>query len=707
MSQKGFFSKKLSTSINLRHFQVLTGIRGVFASPKVPHVESSTAGELSASTEAAQSPLDQVNGDPHFQSDQTPLIENDDPFRKRIHLWRPTFLQTRLAPFKRIGRWFKTYYTPRQLSEQELEQKRLNAERKRLDSLLSAQASDAKLLIINALTRLNFCWRPEKGPTQEVVFDIVYYSEMAIYLHVDTARLPRGVRILELATEMVCTDLSASVRHPVRANIERVEESVTGLTFVVELAATFGIPDRVNYASLLKQVPPGYPALSFPVGLAENKRPMFRSLESMPHCIVCGQTLGGKSNMLNAITCSILARNTPADVQLFMVDLKGGGIEFSTYIGVPHLGSIPKVPSGIGRNVGEGIEILEHVCKVSAERQQMFTNQIDSGKMIKNLDEWNRSHKIRRLPKIVVIVDELALLLDPDDKASRNRALRLIREISATARAAGVYLLVATQSSDKYIFNNSVKTNFPGRIAFSFPDYSGSLLAINDGSAINLMPAGRAIYKNGTDKFLVQTPLITNADITAIVNNAKAGKTTAEIIESGLTDQEIVEWAITENNGLISKRAILEKFAGRIEAKGVLLLMQSTYDQTFSVGEYDYTVKRGRGNQPSLVVRLDENSPNPDPSAPISGTEPQTTNPVHEFRDALRATLDAFEVEYVAGDFNGDGICLALDTLLLNPPKKLRHRETVFLADLKALCQRFNAEPLAGGFSLNGQRLDL
>jgi len=607
----------------LRHLRVQSGLRGIFASPVVPLANRPTLGDLGKSEEHHGVMLDGVTADPHLQHDTTPLMENDDPDKRRIFIWRPTWWQTRMAPFKRLATWARTYFGKRPLTELELAEKQLDDERTRRNRLLEAQAVDAKKLVLNCLTRLNMCWRPEKGPTHEVAFDLVTFSELAIYLHVDTGKLPRGVHILELATESVCTDLSASVRHPVRANIDRVEESVVGLTYVVELAATFGIPDHVSFAALLKLIPKGYPDLSFPVGLTENKRPESRSLESWPHGIICGQTLGGKSNMQNVIVCSVVSRTTPQDVILFLVDLKGGGIEFGNYVGLPHLGTmVPEVPTGIARDVSQGIAILSWVCKESARRQNMFTALQADGTMIKSLDQWNHAHKTGRMPKILVVVDELALLLDPDDKASRTTALRLIREISATARAAGVYMLVATQSSDKYIFNNSVKTNFPGRIAFSFPDYSGSILAVNDGSAINLSPAGRAIYKNGTDKFLVQTPFITNGDIMNIVANAKAGKKEV-IADSGLSAQEVIEWAIAENNMLLSKRMIMSKFAGRIQLLGAQKLLAQLYELTFTVGEYDYRVERGRGQAPSRVVRVDEFSPNDGPSSGIVDSIPQ------------------------------------------------------------------------------------
>jgi S-DNA-T family DNA segregation ATPase FtsK/SpoIIIE len=90
------------------------------------------------------------------------------------------------------------------------------------------------------------------------------------------------------------------------------------------------------------------------------------------------------------------------------------------------------------------------------------------------------------MPYIVCVSDELALLrLDPQ---FGNEAYNLIREISSTARAAGIHLVTFTQSSNKRVIDEMIKVNFPGRICFSVPDASSSILFVGDGSAINLMP---------------------------------------------------------------------------------------------------------------------------------------------------------------------------------------------------------------------------
>jgi DNA segregation ATPase FtsK/SpoIIIE-like protein len=367
--------------------------------------------------------------------------------------------------------------------------------------------------------------------------------------------------------------------------------------------------------------------LAFLVGYGENKRPEWRSLEDMPHFLIGGQTSGGKSNFQHSMICTMTARNKPTDVNFLMIDLKFGGIEFGRYEGLPHLvamrpGADPDtyvkdVPKGIAENSAEGLKMLEWFVDECEKRGREFKQE-----KIQNIKIWNRKHRNRHMPELVVIIDELALLLD--DPSTKKQIFELIRRSASTARAAGGHIIAATQSANKSIINETIKVNFPGRLCFSTPDASSSILFVGDGSAINLMPAGRGYFKYGTTQFMVQTPLIEPYNIQEIVNNSKKGEITRSLKNHVLTPEEVIDWAIEDNASALGWRDVLAKFgSGRgIEVAAVKKLLQDMEGNIYTVGDRMYQVLPGGGNKPRIVVRIEANVPS---TAPNSASNPQPT----------------------------------------------------------------------------------
>jgi DNA segregation ATPase FtsK/SpoIIIE-like protein len=165
------------------------------------------------------------------------------------------------------------------------------------------------------------------------------------------------------------------------------------------------------------------------------------------------------------------------------------------------------------------------------------------------------------------------------------------------------------------VIDEMIKVNFPGRICFSVPDASSSILFVGDGSAINLMPAGRARFKHGTDNFLAQTPLIAASEIDEIVRNAKAGKTTAKLSKTIVTPEEIIEWSIDNNNSSLAVGDVYNKFSTRMEKAATERLLKDMEGQTFAVGDRVFQVLPGAGKRPRIVVKIEASTaslaPNP------------------------------------------------------------------------------------------------
>jgi S-DNA-T family DNA segregation ATPase FtsK/SpoIIIE len=358
-----------------------------------------------------------------------------------------------------------------------------------------------------------------------------------------------------------------------------------------------------------------------------------------------GQTMGGKSNMLHVMICTFIARNSAEDVRLVLLDLKFGGIELGRYEGIPHLiTDIPmlkkkpkedaeaepveveddelevepleqvsilaendpyadeeideeKAFNGIAANPEQAVSVLKWAVREGNRRGKLFMKE-----KIQNLKQWNRKHKTRRMAEVVICVDELAQLrLDPD---FGRDAYNLIRELGSVARAAGIHLMASTQSSNKRVIDEMVKVNFPMRICFSVPDASSSVLFVGTGQAINLSPAGRAVYKHGTDNFAAQTPLIEASEISQIIAKAKTGEKVKNLNKIHITPEEIIDWAIEDNGSSLAVMEVRHKFGERIEARALEQILKDMEGGTFVVGDRTYQVLPGSGKKPRIVVRV-------------------------------------------------------------------------------------------------------
>jgi DNA segregation ATPase FtsK/SpoIIIE-like protein len=567
----------------------------------------------------------QEKSTPFVEGHETPFVEirdtskptpNDDPEKIRIHRTWKTWTERKAAQFEQLIDFIRRLFgkvVPAVLTPQERDIIAENKKRLALDRSLRYQAQLAAGIMQNVLARLGICSYMDKDGrrkiTHKVVFTLCEYSPLSFRYYIDAGDLPWGVSIESITNNAHVTQtLSAALRHPVKPEaIKDPDGGVDGI-ITVEIAGTNDIPNMVLFRDVLTLIPEAAPPLAFTVGRTRNGRLETRALESLPHLLIGGQTLGGKSNMLNVIICCHLARNTPDQLRVLMVDMKGGGIELMHFEGVAHLltDTIQDVKSGIAQNIDQALGVLYYAAEESEKRQHRFMEA-----KLKNIEQWNRKHRKSRLPRLVVYIDELALLMPEDELKLRREVMGLIRKIASTARAAGVHLVAATQSANKTILNETIKVNLPGRIVFSVPDAPSSILLVNDGSAVNLFPAGRCIWKHGTDNFEAQTPFISNSDISQIVDNASRGQVTTKLAVQAITPEQIIDYAVNRNDGIMRVDDVFYTFRNDITKADLLALMRSMDNNIFTVNDVDYIVIPGLGSAPRTVIKAEDYTDSP------------------------------------------------------------------------------------------------
>lgn len=216
--------------------------------------------------------------------------------------------------------------------------------------------------------------------------------------------------------------------------------------------------------------------------------PRWMEINKTPHLLVAGSTGSGKSVCVNSILASILMRAKPDEVKLVLVDPKK--VELSIYNGVPHL-MVPVVTDPKKANI-----VLKKIVAEMERRYDVFEES-----KTKNITSYNNyidkqnenlleNEKMKRMPYIVVIIDELADLMLVAAKEVEDSIMR----ITQMARAAGIHLIVATQRPSTDVITGVVKANIPSRISFAVSSGIDSRTILDMVGAEKLLGKGDMLY---------------------------------------------------------------------------------------------------------------------------------------------------------------------------------------------------------------------
>lgn len=251
--------------------------------------------------------------------------------------------------------------------------------------------------------------------------------------------------------------------------------------------------------------------LCFPVGKDVEGKIVMGDISKMPHMLIAGTTGSGKSVFTNSIIMSVLYNASPDEVKLILVDPKK--VEFPVYNGIPHL-LIPVVT-----DVKKAAGALGWAVTEMLKRYKLFEDNA-----VKDLNDYNNlakdSEELKPLPKILIIVDELADLMMAAPKEVEDSICRLAQ----LARAAGMHLVIATQSPRVDIVTGLIKANIPSRVALRVSNQIDSRVILDEGGAEKLLGNGDLLYKPvGADKPLrVQGSFVVTNEIKRVADYLKA-----------------------------------------------------------------------------------------------------------------------------------------------------------------------------------------
>ena len=217
--------------------------------------------------------------------------------------------------------------------------------------------------------------------------------------------------------------------------------------------------------------------LTVGLGMDIGGEAIFADLAKMPHLLVAGATGSGKSVCINTIITSVLFKAKPDEVKFILIDPKM--VELSNYNGIPHL-MVPVVT-----DAKKAASVLNWAVQEMEKRYAKFASH-----GVRDMERYNRSVEMDKMPAVVIIIDELADLMMVAPSDVENAICRLAQK----ARAAGIHLILATQRPSVDVITGIIKANIPSRISFSVSSQIDSRTILDMGGAEKLLGKGDMLY---------------------------------------------------------------------------------------------------------------------------------------------------------------------------------------------------------------------
>jgi len=285
------------------------------------------------------------------------------------------------------------------------------------------------------------------------------------------------------------TSLADDIALALAATDVRIEAPVPGKSVV-----GIEVPNDETQPVLLREVieHPSFSSNQSKVALALGKdiagNPVVGDLRKWLHLLIAGATGSGKSVCLNTIIVSLLYRATPDEVKLILVDPKR--VELSNYDGIPHLISpVITDPKKAAAALRWAVAEMERRYKIFADNQvrniEGYYQLLESSR-----DENDSEAQLEFLPYIVIIVDELADLM----MVAAADVEEAICRLAQMARAAGMYLIIATQRPSVDVITGLIKANVPSRISFAVSSQVDSRTILDMSGAERLIGKGDMLY---------------------------------------------------------------------------------------------------------------------------------------------------------------------------------------------------------------------
>lgn len=264
-----------------------------------------------------------------------------------------------------------------------------------------------------------------------------------------------------------------------------------------------------------------------PIGIGKtiSGEVLCADLTKMPHLLIAGATGSGKSVGINTIIGSLLYRIPPSDLKFVMIDPKK--LELSIYAKLKdhYLATCSDLDEIVVTHPQNAIMILRSVVNEMESRYDKLAalGVREISHFNRKIDEYKKngetSEEFRRLPYLVVVIDELADLI----LSATREVEEPITRLAQMARAVGIHLIMATQRPSVDILTGLIKANFPARIAYQVATRPDSKVILDMYGAEKLIGNGDMLFMPpGKVKPLrLQNPLITTEEVERIIKHIR------------------------------------------------------------------------------------------------------------------------------------------------------------------------------------------
>lgn len=342
-------------------------------------------------------------------------------------------------------------------------------------------------------------------------------------------QMPTGIPVKRITS--FADDIAMNLRAKGHIRIETPipGKNLVGVEVPNEKIATVGLKDIIESPEFKNAKSP----LTFALGKDIVGSSKVCGLESMPHLLVAGSTGSGKSVCLNVVLISFLYRLGPDDLRILLIDPKR--VEFSMYNGIPHMLTATAItePKQANNALSWAIREMERRLKLL---QDFGVQKIED---YNNLEVVYKGQQ-EKLPRIVIIIDELADLMMVAKKDIEDK----IKRLTQLARAVGIHLIVATQRPSVDVITGTIKSNIPSRIAFAVTNYVDSKTILDQGGAENLLGRGDMLYgpRDLVEPIRIQCPFISGEEIKNIVNFVRTNN-------SVYFDEDLAKEIVSDSSG--------------------------------------------------------------------------------------------------------------------------------------------------------------
>lgn len=316
--------------------------------------------------------------------------------------------------------------------------------------------------------------------------------------------IARGVSVTKVNALVEDITYAIAASAPVRIQTPIPGKSLFGIEVPNKKIATVSLRSVLESSEFVGAPQKG---LTYALGIDIGGKNIVSDIADMPHMLIAGATGQGKSVCVNSIIISMLYKYGPEELRFIMVDPKQ--VEFTPYGKLPHL-----MINQIICEPEKAISAFDWLIKEMERRFKLFAEY-----GVREINGFNNAidtETTQKLPRIVLIVDEVADLMQYNKNEIESRIQRLTQK----ARAAGIHLILATQRPSVDVITGVIKANIPSRLALRVSSVVDSRTILDQAGAEKLVAKGDMLFRsaNMPEPIRLQGAFVSDSEVGKIVD---------------------------------------------------------------------------------------------------------------------------------------------------------------------------------------------